>query len=565
MQVGGGLRHLGRLLFAREPLELPRRLFRFLGELALRAATRGAAARTTLRALALAREFLLLARGESLEPLGHLVEPACALLLTALFDLIILVAELVGFEFEQVGQVRRLGRGPTTAARIRLAHADLHLAEGGFGLLEPLEGALLRREGLARLSLHEQLLGGLHLIACLREHLGQHAKAGVGGLNGGATQSLEQIVQLLVEPALREVERGDVRAERGGGGLRAIALRLEGTRDDVALALHERPGAHFATLAAAAARLVLLVLAIERANRHELDVARAGLGAVDGVVVARAGVVAHDVSSGEVHLLEEERVRCDHLARAHATRRAASERDHLLGAAIHPIHQFERGHSVVVGRLGFNEHLIDVRGTEVASRLPDAHHGRCVLQRVHDVLDRARDHRAVLGLQLDAIEAVTLHDEPRGERGIIEARERHGGPAIESQAAAAHCTGGVNAQDGGGPGRRGDVAAILGHLRREIHERRESELHADARDPGQVAHREVPTRAAHAARLDEVLGVLGHIEESHDELLRPLAGPHRDALELGAGATADDQFDQFALEPRERRAQLHVAAAGDDQ
>ena len=85
---------------------------------------------------------------------------ARALGLTA--NALVLVAQLVGLELEQIGQV--LGVGLLTAATTALLLAELylHFAVQGFGTLEVTQRALLGRQGFARQPPAQELLGWLH-------------------------------------------------------------------------------------------------------------------------------------------------------------------------------------------------------------------------------------------------------------------------------------------------------------------------------------------------------------------------------------------------------------------
>src|SRR5262249_52998077 len=95
------------LLLARELLQLPRRLLELFGELPLRVRAVTAARRrlSGLQRAALPLDLLLLASGELLQLLDHLVDLLIALLhLGALLHLV-LVRELVELELEQVREV----------------------------------------------------------------------------------------------------------------------------------------------------------------------------------------------------------------------------------------------------------------------------------------------------------------------------------------------------------------------------------------------------------------------------------------------------------------------------
>src|SRR5204862_6189792 len=126
---------------------LPRRLFRLIGELALRGA---AALPLALRgAAALLLRFLFLAAGQLLELLGELVDLLVGLLLRGALRGLVLIGHLVDLELEQVSELlghRLLAAAAPAAALLLLLRADLGLVLF-LGLLEVLEGAVLGGQG----------------------------------------------------------------------------------------------------------------------------------------------------------------------------------------------------------------------------------------------------------------------------------------------------------------------------------------------------------------------------------------------------------------------------------
>ena len=382
---------------------------------------------------ALPRELLLLTRGQLLQSLERLVGLLRAALLARALHLVVLIPHLVRLELEQIGEVGRVGATTAAAAATLLLHAHLHFTECGFGLLEPLQRALLRRKRVVGPPLHQQLLGGLHFDSRFRKHVGENAETRIGGLRCRSCDALLQRCQLLSQAPLRQQQRADVatqRRRRCGG---TIALGLERRSDDVTLTLHERSWIHLLLTAstAAAALLILLVLAAEWADGEKLDIAAARLGAGPLIVVERTRVVAHHITSGEVHLLEEERVRRDDVTRPHTS--ALRERDRPLVAAVHAIDQLEFSDAVVIRCLRLDQHFVNAGRAQITTGLLDAH-GRCRVIECIDCVFHGFTHDGAIGRrQFDPIKSIAPNAQTRRHRGIVLPRQWDSGAVVENQ------------------------------------------------------------------------------------------------------------------------------------
>ncbi len=307
LQRLGRLLHLGRLLLTRQPFETPRQFFGLLCHLALRPSTTSAGA-PRLGTLPRPLVGLLLASGEPLETLERLVDIARRLLLGAVLHLLVLVAELVRLELEEVGEVFG-ARIPATATAAAVLHADLHFLEQRVDALQQLQRALFGCQRFAQLAGGEELLGGTHLGRHLGHQLGHHPKRGVGSLHGRTLHARGGLLHLTAQLSLRQVDGGDVVAELGGLTRRLVAVGLERGCDDLPLARHERARILLALSSSPAPTgLVLLVLAIEATNGEEVDVCRGALGARHRVVVPHLHVVRDHVARLQSHLLQEDGV-----------------------------------------------------------------------------------------------------------------------------------------------------------------------------------------------------------------------------------------------------------------
>ena len=163
------LARISALLLARQPLELPSGLFGLIGQLPLpragRAASPAAALLTVAGELPLALGLLLLPPRQLLQSLQHFVDLVVGRLLLALPERLVLVAQLVGFELEEIRQFVGRGRSPSAAApaaALLAVHAHAHVAVGFLRALQARERLLLGRQRILRVPRLQLLLGRLH-------------------------------------------------------------------------------------------------------------------------------------------------------------------------------------------------------------------------------------------------------------------------------------------------------------------------------------------------------------------------------------------------------------------
>ena len=190
-------------------------------------------------------------------------------------------------------------------------------------------------------------------------------------------------------------------------------------------------------------------------------------------------------------------MRREHFARTGTGPRR--QRDGLLFTAVHAIDNLELADAVVVGGFGFDQDFVDTCWSQIATRLPDPHRWRGILQGVDRIFDGSPNDRTIRRRQLDAIETVAPHGESRRHRGIVEPFQPHGVARIEHQRATRHRARRVHPQQRGCATGRSNVTTIVRDIRRQVHIRRIAQLDADARHPWQVFHRQVPQHRPHAA------------------------------------------------------------------
>src|SRR5690606_894998 len=155
--------------------------------------------------------------------------------------------------------------------------------------------------------------------------------------------------------------------------LRAVTLDVERAGHDLALPLHRRAGLdHVAAAAGSAHLLGLSVVAAERADLDEVDVAGRVLRPGPRVV-PDTRVVRDEVAGLYVQLLEVERVAGGD-ARPAFTR--SEQLDGLLVAAVHAEDQLEGADPVVVLGADLDEHLVHGAGARVAAGLAQHDDGR---------------------------------------------------------------------------------------------------------------------------------------------------------------------------------------------
>ena len=115
--------------------------------------------------------LLLQTTGELLQLLGRLVDLIVGLLLLRpAFDRLVLVAQLVRIELEEIGEIFGVGLLlPAATAALLLPARDLILPERRLCALQVLKCALLRWQCVRRVPLEQKLFRRLHLLRRLRQ------------------------------------------------------------------------------------------------------------------------------------------------------------------------------------------------------------------------------------------------------------------------------------------------------------------------------------------------------------------------------------------------------------
>ncbi len=137
----------------------------------------------------------------------------------------VLVAQLVGLEAEQVGEIlgALLLLSAATTAAAATAHLHLHVAVQGFGALQMLQRTLLTRECARTLRTAQLFLGALELHAGGVElPLDLRERRVVGG-NATIRELLRQLADILAQASFCNRECGDVLTTLLGLRGRAVA------------------------------------------------------------------------------------------------------------------------------------------------------------------------------------------------------------------------------------------------------------------------------------------------------------------------------------------------------
>ena len=137
----------------------------------------------------------MLTVGELLESLERLIHFALrrGLLRRLLLHGLILIAQLVGLQFKQIGEVfgaLTLLATAATTTTFTTAHLDLHVAVQRFGALHVLQRSLFRRQGGASKSPAELLLGRFHFSRCGFQLLLNFREGRIGRCHATVYQSL---------------------------------------------------------------------------------------------------------------------------------------------------------------------------------------------------------------------------------------------------------------------------------------------------------------------------------------------------------------------------------------
>ena len=307
-----------------------------------------------LRALVL----LLETRSEALELIGRLIDLLIRLLLlfpTALHALV-LVAQLLTIELEEVGEVLRALSG-ATATTSATAHADTHIPEHRLGALQLLERALLRRQRRLRVTVGELLLRRVHDRRRLVQDLRDLGEIAVACRDPAIDDASRELFGLAAQFLLRHTQRRQVLLELLRLLGRLVAHRIERPGNDLALLLRELPGVVVASASATTPSLILFVVLGERTHLEEIDIGRRRLRPAHRIVVGGARIVRDHVSGLELEVLEREGVAGGHLRR---TSCRAVQGDRLFRRTVHRIHELQLLDAVIILGLNLRVHFIDV-------------------------------------------------------------------------------------------------------------------------------------------------------------------------------------------------------------
>ena len=153
----------------------------------------------------------------------------------AAIDRLVLVAELVRIELEQVGEILRVGL-LVPATTTALASRNLILLERRLGPLQVLEGTLLGRKRVGGVASEQLFFGDLHLLRGLRQLLRDDLEGRVDRRDVALHHAAHERLDRFADAPLREVERREVLAQLVRRRRLAIAIDLERAGDDLALA-----------------------------------------------------------------------------------------------------------------------------------------------------------------------------------------------------------------------------------------------------------------------------------------------------------------------------------------
>ena len=566
----GDLRQVRQGALPGQPFQAAGRFLGLLGDPALRGT--GAGARGA-QAAPLPLVLLLLPARQFGEPLHHFVHFFVGGGAALLLDGLVLVAQPVHLQLEEVGQVLGLRRRGAAASSPALPEGDLHFAEHRVRPLQVGERLLFPRERPLRLAGDEQFLGGGHLEQPLVEVAHDLPEFGALG-DAPVAEPRDQRGDLFPEPPLRQTDGRDLfRGRPLVGG--SVAEDAEGGQHHLPLAEREGAVEPVAAAAPAAGRAVRLpVGAVEGPDRHEEQV-RGGFPAAP---VGGDRVVGHQVPRRQVPLFEEERVS----GLGGVVRGPAGEGDGRLRPAVHRGAEFEPGDPEVVFGADFGEDLFHRTGAGVPGRAEDADDGREVVEHLDGVVPGSgAEHPGAVGegdpVGAARFEAQEAAQDPRGAA----VRRIAGGPAAGGHsvrrrgqrnrlaAAAEADLAGLGPHAGAhedlhlGAGDGGDVPAVAHRVGREAGVGRIAVAEGDLLRVGRVLHLDAEGRRADPVRLHEVVGGLGHAEQQVAEGAVRFVGfeEHRfpAGLPLGAGA----QQGRFGAEAGRPGADPLVGPPGD--
>ena len=516
LQLARDLLELPVARLAREPLQLPRGLLRLLGQLPGRVAPAPALSPLlgggpTLLSL----QLLLLAAGELAELLHQLVDLLVGALLLAALHGLVLIAELVRLELEEVGEILGAGSPLTlaTAASALLLALQRHEALVRLlGLLELPERALFGTDGATRAQAAQRVHRLVHRIDGDGQALGDVLERLVGSCDAAVDDSLGERLDLLAQPLLRQRHADDVLLPALDAVAVAVAHQVEAGRDDLALQRGEVL-LHVATASAAPAlgraALGLAVVAPEGPHLQKVDVGHR--------LARRRRVVAHDpvvrdqVAHLQLVVLHEDGVTRRDLGEGDAPSRMDGQG--VGGPSVHAVDQEDLGDAQIVVGARLDEDLLDRAHLDVAPR-PAERDGRpLVVQHVDPVVGSARHPDVVPGQELDAVEAFVAHDERGLERALRPRFHGDGVPRVHDQPGRPGGQGGGHGQRDAGSGQCGHVAAVLEATRREARVAREVVDHLEPVHRGEVGDAEREGAGADAVGLDVVGGLFRDVEK----------------------------------------------------
>ena len=159
---------------------MPRHFLGFLGQLSLRLARRARLGTSLLLCPgAHAFIFLLLAAGEFAQLFEGLVDGVVDFLALATLDFLVLVAQSVEFQLEEIGEFIA-DRSLSTTATILLALGHLDIPEHGLGSLEVLQGSLFGAQRRVGVVLAQSRLCRAHFLGGEGEELRDSGERRIG-------------------------------------------------------------------------------------------------------------------------------------------------------------------------------------------------------------------------------------------------------------------------------------------------------------------------------------------------------------------------------------------------
>jgi hypothetical protein len=412
-----------------------------------------------------------------------------------------------------------------------------------------------RRLGIRRLQL---ALGGLHLRQALLQEVRDLLEP-LRLIADARREVRDELVHLLAQALLHQRDDDGALVQAVGIHRLAIALQVEGRRDDLAFLLGERADLVLLSATLARLRIRLAEILVQRPHPNEVHVAGAALRRRDRAVVERPREVRDRITGMNVQLFEVQRVAGGDIRHPLA---AAEERDHLLRTTVDAVHQLERFHAVVVLGLGLEEHFLDRRRRCVAARLADRHGRRLIGEHVDRILRRRGIAWTVRSVELDPVEAVVIGGEVRGQRAIRLDGQRHLRFVVDENLPAVRGHRRHRPQVNLRAAQDRDVAAVLDLARLESRVGREVVLQLQPLHVRHVGDLERIHRRSHADGLDEVVDRRGQVEERAVVAVVG-AADQRQALECRGRRLADHERCLIRLEPHEMGGDVLVGAARD--